>query len=107
MAAPYPVLWPRSTLGLTSDTMPALDTLPLWVVAALLGGLVLLGLWLGNRFAAWRIRRRIARHRSLGRRGEQRAVSLLEAAGYRIEDAQTSSHLEVEVDGELQRFLVR
>jgi len=69
--------------------------------------LLLLGIWLGGKIAAWRVRRRIARSRRLGRRGESRAVKLLERAGYRIESEQTSSQLEVEIDGEAKRWLVR
>ena len=84
-----------------------LEAIPLWAAAALLAALLLVGLWLGVRFAAWRVRRRIARHRRLGRRGERRAVALLEDAGYRIEDTQASSHLEVEIDGERRECLVR
>ncbi len=74
---------------------------------AALAAVLLLGSWLGARFAAWRVRRRIARHRKLGQRGETRAISLLERAGYSIETSQTSSHLEVEIDGVVQTWLVR
>lgn len=81
-----------------------LDT-KLWLAA--LAALLLLGIWLGNRFAAWRVRRRIARHRKLGRKGEARAIALLEKAGYTIEAEQASSHLEVEVDGVVETWLVR
>jgi hypothetical protein len=76
----------------------------LW--AALLA-LLLCGVWLGVRIAAWRVRRRIARHRKLGRRGESRAVRLLERAGYTIESEQASSHLQVTIDGEDESWLVR
>jgi len=84
--------------------VPNLDSpLALVVVAALLA----VGLWLGIRFAAWRVRRRLAGHRRLGRKGEQRAVKLLKGAGYAIEDAQASSEVQVSVDGQIQRFQVR
>ena len=69
--------------------------------------LVLLGIWLGGKIAAWRVRRRIARSRRLGKRGESKAIKLLERAGYRIESEQTASQLEVEVDGEAKSYLVR
>jgi hypothetical protein len=43
----------------------------------------------------------------MGRRGESRALKLLERGGYRIESEQASSHLEVLIDGALETRLVR
>jgi len=76
----------------------------LWAALALL---LTLGVWLGIQFAAWRVRRRIAKHRRLGKRGESRATRLLKESGYRIEDEQASSHLHVEIDGVVETWLVR
>jgi len=84
--------------------VPNLQSPLLWALAAVL---LIGGIWLGAQFAAWRVRRRIARHRKLGRRGESRAIKLLKRAGYVIESEQTSSHLEVEIDGEVETWLVR
>ena len=77
------------------------------LVLIALTALVFIGAWLGSALSAWRIRRRIARHRKLGRRGEARALSLLAKAGYKVESEQTSSQLEVAIDGDVQTWLVR
>ena len=84
--------------------MVELNSPLLWLA---LGALLLLAAWSGTAYSAWRVRRRIAKHRALGRRGEARALTLLSKAGYAIEAEQVSSHLKVEVDGALQTCLVR
>ena len=84
--------------------MVELNSPLLWLA---LGALLILGVWVGSAWSSWRVRRRIARHRALGRLGEARALGLLDKAGYQIESEQASSHLEVIIDGARQTCLVR
>ena len=66
-----------------------------------------LGVAGGLRLAHWRVVRRVARSRRLGRVGESRGRRLLERAGYRILDEQVSARGELKIDGRVERFLVR
>ena len=77
------------------------------VEAIALLGLLALGIVLGLRWSAWRVRRRIARHRDMGAKGEQRAVRMLERAGYIVEVSQPSAEAIVSVDGEVLSFRLR
>ena len=79
-----------------------LDPSLLALAAAALGGTCI-----GLSVAASRARRRIARARRDGRRGEARALRLLRRAGYRVVEVQPAAELAVRVDGGLERFVVR
>lgn len=84
--------------------MPALPTLPPWLLPALL---VLLGLSIGVWLARLRVRLRVARSRRMGERGERRARKLLRRAGYRIVDEQVTHRGRVMVDARAVEFWVR
>lgn len=74
---------------------------------ALITLLLVVGVVIGFRLAAWRVRRRIARHRRMGAKGEQRALRQLERAGYVIVATQPGAHATVQVDGDLHTFRLR
>lgn len=81
--------------------------LPPWVYAAAAGLVLVVGVLLGR---AWRLRverRRAARARRLGRRGEQAGLALLARAGYRVVETQPSGEIALLVDGVEARFPVR
>jgi len=61
----------------------------------------------GLAWSRWRVVRRTARSRSVGRRAERRARRLLRAAGYRVVESQPSATVLVEVDGCTESFTVR
>ncbi|MHC4861931.1 MAG: hypothetical protein ACYTDY_17765, partial [Planctomycetota bacterium] len=73
----------------------------------LAGAALAFGLLLGARFVQWRVRRRLARHRRVGRTGERTALRLLDRAGYRLLATEVAATGEVVVDGEPREFLVR
>jgi hypothetical protein len=80
-----------------------LDWAP-WALALLL---LLLGVWLGLRLARRRGRRRVARSRKLGKKGEARALALVKGAGYRVVETQCTGESTLIVDGRAQTFTVR
>lgn len=87
-----------------SEVVGAPEQWPFVVVLVLV---LAIGLWLGLRFAAWRRARQTARSRNTGRSGEERALELLDEAGYEVLDTQVRGRIEVAVDGEAQEFDVR
>lgn len=80
----------------------------LWPVALLIGLVGLVGLqsvrlWVERRRPRWRL----ARHRRLGRQGEELAERLLEDDGYRVEGRQVTSRYTLLVDGEPKEVVLR
>jgi len=84
-----------------------LDAIRRWLLPAMGGGLLLVGVLLGAAAVRWRSRRRIARHRRQGRDGEERALRLLDRAGYRVLDTQVAAEGRVRVDGTAVTYRVR
>ncbi|MEN8150886.1 MAG: hypothetical protein ABFS86_13775 [Planctomycetota bacterium] len=82
-----------------------------WLHPTLGGALLLCGVLLGVMFGVgamrWRVRRRIGRHRRMGRRGEARALKLLRRAGYRVLDTEVAASGRVRVDGNSVDYRVR
>lgn len=76
-----------------------------FLLAAVL--VVVAGVLIGLGLAEARVRRRTARSRKLGRAGAQRALRLLERAGYRVVDTEVSAAGVLRVDGERIEFRVR
>jgi Holliday junction resolvase-like predicted endonuclease len=69
--------------------------------------LLVVGFAAGIRLARRVLRHRAARTRRIGRRGERRALALLEAEGYRLLEREVVGRGRIEVDGEERAFLVR
>jgi len=65
------------------------------------------GVWFGLRVARWRVARRTARSRRLGRQGEIDGRRLLERRGYRILAEQLTGEVVLWVDGRRRGFTVR
>jgi len=65
------------------------------------------GVALGLLWSRWRIVRRAARSRRVGRRAERRARRVLRAAGYRVVATQPTATVTVVVDGCPLSFTVR
>lgn len=89
--------------------MPMLwDALP-WYAMVAVGGTVGVGggVALGLRYAHWRVARRTAKSRQLGRRGEIKGRRLLERHGYDVLAEQVSGEVILWVDGHRRRFTVR
>jgi hypothetical protein len=84
-----------------------LDAIRRWVEPAVAAGLLLLGAILGVAAVRWRVRRRIGRHRRMGREGGERAIRLLTRAGYRVLDTEVTATGRVLVDGESRDYRVR
>lgn len=78
-----------------------------WVAVLALALLLAVGFHLGIRAGRWVLRHRAGRTRRLGRRGERRALALLEAEGWRIEAREVTAPGTVVVDGVLHRYEVR
>ncbi len=57
--------------------------------------------------ARWRVRRRMAVSRRVGKEGEERALRLLRAAGYRILRTQVTATGSILVDGRRHEYRVR
>lgn len=75
-----------------------------WLAAGLAALLALLAAGI----LAWiRRHRRTARCRRLGRQGEERALTLLREAGYRLLDTQCCREATLLIDGQVERFQVR
>lgn len=91
------------SLGLAADVAE----LPGWVFVATGIVLLVVGVWAGRGWRRWIERRRAARARRLGRRGERKGLRLLERAGYHIDESQVSAHVGLLVDGERRRYPVR
>ena len=87
--------------------MSLLDFMRRWLHPALGGALLLLGVLLGAAAVRWRSRRRIARHRRMGREGQVRALKLLRRAGYRVLDTEVAATGRVRVDGTPVDYRVR
>lgn len=83
--------------------MTRLAPLPLLLA---LGGIAL-GVWGARRYARWRRRRRMARMRETGRRGEASAERWLRAHGFTIESGQVTRSCTVQVNGSAMSFDVR
>lgn len=66
-----------------------------------------LGTAAGLRVARWRVARRTARSRALGRRGERDGRRLLERGGYRVLAEQVTGEVVLWVDGRRRTFTVR
>ena len=66
-----------------------------------------MGLLLGAWLVRFRIRRRTARCRRLGRAGEKEALRLLARAGFRVIDTEVGATGQVVVDGEPHEYTVR
>ena len=82
--------------------MPHLDlNIPIWLACAASG------VWLGLHAARRSARRRLARNRKRGRRGEARALRLLERAGYRILACQLEGRVHLRIDGRRVAYTVR
>ncbi len=78
--------------------------MPTEAVVTLVVALVLFGLLLGVRLAAWRKRRR-GRHVALrGARGEEAGVLVLEDAGYEVLETQVRAAATVAVDGDAEVY---
>lgn len=77
---------------------------PTWALPALIG---LLGLLVGLWLARLGVRRRTAKSRRVGDRGERRALELLERHGYRVVETQHTMRGYIEVDGEALSYSVR
>jgi Holliday junction resolvase-like predicted endonuclease len=91
--------------------MPALESILArtspWLLV--LGVLLVLavGFWVGIRAARWVLRHRVDRTRTVGRRGEAKALKLLARAGYRVLERQVTARGLVAVDGEPLAYVVR
>ncbi len=70
-------------------------------------GLLALGLVLGLLLARARTRRRVARSRKMGRRGQDRAVRILSRAGYRVIGTEVVGTGRIRVDGAVVEYRVR
>jgi len=82
--------------------VPHLDTdILIWLAGAAFG------VWLGLHAARRSARRRIAGNRRRGRRGEARALRLLERAGYRILARQVEATVRLRVDGRRVTYTIR
>ena len=77
-----------------------------WQIA-IAGLVLLLGLLLGLRVSAWRRSRKGRRVALRGAEGEERALELLAAEGYRVLEVQPRAVTEVDVDGETVVFDLR
>lgn len=89
--------------------MSVLDAPLAWPVVLTTAGSVCAvgGVWMGLRVAHWRVARRAARSRRLGRRGELDGRRLLERRGFRIVAEQVSGEVVLWVDGQRRTFSVR
>jgi hypothetical protein len=76
-----------------------------WAALGLL--LLVIGIALGIAVAKRKSRRRMARNRRLGVEGEEKALELLERAGFELIEAQPTSEGIVEVDGVRRSFQLR
>jgi hypothetical protein len=79
---------------MTPDALPA-------------AGFVAVGLLLGLLAARYRVRRRVARHRAMGRRGQERAHGILTRAGYRVIGTEVTAVGQILVDGREAEFRIR
>jgi hypothetical protein len=70
-------------------------------------GCLALGVWGTRHYTRWRMRRRMARMRQAGRRGEARAERWLRAHGFSIESEQVARACTVRVNGSAVSFDVR
>jgi hypothetical protein len=70
-------------------------------------GILALGVVCGLLLSRARTRHRTARSRALGRRGQDRAVHILAAAGYRIVGTEVVADGAILVDGETVTYRVR
>lgn len=93
-----------------SDATPAF-ALPEGVPPGLVGLVVLLvlvsGFYLGLRLARSILARRAARTRRIGRRGGKRALTLLEAAGFKVVATEVTRQGHLELDGQARPYVVR
>jgi hypothetical protein len=85
--------------------VPQQDTTPLLLACA--GAALCFGAWCGLALAARRARRRMARSRRAGRRGESRALRLLRRRGYRVLAREVRAKVRVRVDGRTLEYDVR
>lgn len=94
---PSVVNWIRDSLLHTSP----------WVGVLGLLLLVTTGCWMGLRVARFGVARRAARSRRLGRGGEAKALAMLRRSGFRIVETEARAEGLIEVDGRIERFVVR
>ncbi len=85
---------------------------PLSYAAPALGALLVLlvlvsGFYLGLRLARWILARRAARTRRVGRRGGKKALTLLEAAGFKVLATEVTRQGHLELDGQTRDYVVR
>ena len=90
--------------GLSIAIVTGVDDSFLWVAVGLL---LLLGIALGSFLASQKLRRRMARNRRLGSKGEEIAMDLLERAGFEIVEVQPTSVALADVDGIRRSFELR
>ena len=65
------------------------------------------GVHLGIRLARGILRRRVARTRRVGRRGSRKALTLLEAAGFKVLRTEVTRPGRLEIDGHVHEYVVR
>ena len=75
------------------------DAVPIFALVA--------GAWLGHTLAVRVPRRRIARARESGRRGEARAAEILRRHGYRVIAREVRATVRVRIDGRREEYTVR
>jgi hypothetical protein len=78
-----------------------------WVLPLTLLLMVAVGAWVGLRLTRGITNRRVARSRSLGQAGRDRAVRLLRRAGFVLVEEEVTGEGVVLVDGVPQTYLVR
>ncbi|MCP5071054.1 MAG: hypothetical protein GY946_31205 [bacterium] len=78
-----------------------------WVLPLMLLLMVAAGTWMGLRLTRGVTNRRVARSRSLGRVGRDRALRLLRRGGYSVLEEEVTGEGTVLIDGVPEDFLVR